>query len=524
VSIRLAQIGCGYWGRNLARNFSRIGVLTAIADDNPQTAAAQAAQHRVPVRDVDSILADRAIDAVAIATPAMTHGSLAARALDAGKHVFVEKPLALSIDDAEAAIAASKRTHRVLMVGHLLRYHPAFLRLQELIGQGRLGRIQHLYSHRLNLGKLRREENVFWSFAPHDISMILALVGSEPSDVRAVGSSHLQSGIADVTTTHLEFVGGVAAHIFVSWLHPFKEQRLVVVGDGGMAVFDDRQPWSDKLQLFRHAIQWQDGMPEPVRADAESVPLDAAEPLELECRHFVECASTGRSPLTDGYEGLRVLRVLDAAQRSMDLAARRGAPSPSDIFVHPSADVDPGVVIGTGTKIWHFSHILGGSTIGRDCTIGQNVMIGPDVSVADHCKIQNNVSLYKGVTLEKGVFCGPSCVFTNVNTPRAEIERKTDYLETRVERGATIGANATIVCGNSIGAYSLVGAGAVITSDVKPFALMVGNPARRIGWVGHAGERLLADGTSLWRCPRTGRRYQVVNDDLTEIDLLEKAS
>lgn len=178
--------------------------------------------------------------------------------------------------------------------------------------------------------------------------------------------------------------------------------------------------------------------------------------------------------------------------------------------IHESAYVDAGASIGDGTSIWHFTHILGGVTIGKGCVISQNVMIGPDVAVGDNCKIQNNVSLYKGVILEDGVFCGPSCVFTNVNTPRAEVNRKNEFLETRVGRGASIGANATIVCGHAIGAYAFIAAGAVVTRDVPAHALMMGNPARQKGWVSHAGEVLRDDLV----CPRTGDRYEVRNGSL----------
>jgi UDP-2-acetamido-3-amino-2,3-dideoxy-glucuronate N-acetyltransferase len=182
-------------------------------------------------------------------------------------------------------------------------------------------------------------------------------------------------------------------------------------------------------------------------------------------------------------------------------------------FVHETAIVDGGCDIGEGTKIWHFSHIIKGSKIGQNCVIGQNVMIGPDVVIGNACKIQNNVSLYKGVTLEDGVFCGPSCVFTNVHNPRAEIERKDEFRVTYVECGVTVGANSTIVCGNRLGAYSLIGAGAVVTKDVKPHAVVVGNPAKQIGWVSHAGEKLGDDLV----CPREKRHYKIVNECLVEV-------
>ncbi len=355
--------------------------------------------------------------------------------------------------------------------------------------------------------------------------MILGLVGEEPETVLASGANYLHDQIADVTTTHLRFPGGVNAHIFVSWLHPFKEQKLVVVGERQMAVFDDGLPWDTKLTLYPHHIEWREGRPEPQKAAAEPVPLDPDEPLKLECQHFLDCVAQKSTPRTDGAEAVRVLRVLQSAETSIGsgqaVSLKAGSPDEEslkassarpDVFVHESAYVDDPVQIGSGTKIWHFSHVLSGCRIGANCSIGQNASIGPDVVIGDRCKIQNNVSLYKGVTLEDGVFCGPSCVFTNVHTPRAEVDRRGEFLPTRVGRGATIGANATIVCGNEIGDHCLIAAGAVVTRDVPPHALMAGVPARRIGWVGHAGERL---GKNL-TCPRTGRRYREAGADRLE--------
>jgi len=285
-----------------------------------------------------------------------------------------------------------------------------------------------------------------------------------------------------------------------------------------MAVFDDAEPWPRKLVLYPHRIEWRETIPTPMRADAVAVDLVEGEPLQLECKHFLECVRTGAVPRTDGREGLRVLRVLAGATAAINApAASIEAPlTPRfpGVQIHESAFVDDPCEIGAGTRIWHFAHVLPRTRIGRDCSLGQNVMVGPDVSIGDRCKIQNNVSLYAGVTLEDGVFCGPSCVFTNVNNPRAEIERKSEFRKTLVKRGASIGANATIVCGHTVGEYSFVAAGAVVTRDVQPFALMAGVPARRIGWMSHAGVRLGPDLV----CPETGRRYQEVGpDELREI-------
>lgn len=511
---KVAVLGCGYWGKNIVRSFHELGALAAVSDARPDVAAKMSAQYGVPALDLDAILADGSIGGVAVATPAEQHYPVAAAALAAGKHVFVEKPIALSLQEARAMGQLAADHGRALMVGHLLQYHPCFTRLKELVASGALGRLRHVYSHRLNLGKFRREENVLWSFAPHDISMILSLVGEEPERVYGTGGNFLHPKLADTATAHLSFPGGVEAHVFVSWLHPFKEQKLVVVGDEAMAVFDDTRPWEEKLQLFEHKVAWQGGMPEPVKADGRFVEVPRDEPLKRECGHFLEVMANGGRPLTDAAEGLRVLKVLHAAQRSLETGAAVGAAEAEaearaaerfpGVFVHESALVDEGVEIGAGSRIWHFSHILGRVRLGRNVIVGQNVMIGPDVTVGNDCKVQNNVSLYKGVVLEDGVFCGPSCVFTNVNNPRAEIERKSEFRYTRVGRGATIGANATIVCGSTLGPYSFVGAGAVVTRDVPAHALVVGNPARVIGWMSRSGARLGEDLV----CPETGARYE----------------
>jgi UDP-2-acetamido-3-amino-2,3-dideoxy-glucuronate N-acetyltransferase len=514
TAVRVAVLGCGYWGRNLVRNFAELGALAAICDPDHAAATALSERYGAPVRDLDAVLHDPAIAAVAIAAPAVHHAALARTAILAGKHVFVEKPLALTVAEAERVRGLAEQRDRRLMVGHLLQYHPAFIALRDLVREGALGRLQYLYSNRLNLGKVRREEDILWSFAPHDLSMILSLVGAEPSDVTASGGSYLHKTIADVTTTHLVFPGGEQAHVFVSWLHPFKEQKLVVIGDRAMAVFDDGQPWSDKLLVYPHRIEWRETLPVPMRAEASPVSLAEGEPLRLECRHFLDCVVTGSRPRTDGEEGLRVLRILARASAALN-SAEPSPPHPTaphGVQIHPSAFVDEPCEIGAGTRIWHFVHILPRTRIGRDCSLGQNVMVGPDVTIGDRCRIQNNVSIYQGVTLEDGVFCGPSCVFTNVNNPRAEVERKAEFRPTLVRRGATIGANATVVCGHTIGAYAFIAAGAVVTRDVPAFALMAGVPARRIGWMSHDGERLGADLV----CPRSGRRYRETGPDEIE--------
>lgn len=502
----VAVVGSGYWGKNLVRVLGQLGALRLICDTDEAVLERFRADHPgvESCPSFSGVLASD-VSAVVVATPAETHFSLAREALLAGKHVLVEKPLALDASEGRMLAQLAREHGLTLMVGHLLHYHPAFLALKMLVAAGELGRIDYIYSNRLNIGKIRREENILWSFAPHDISMILALVGEEPERVSAVGGNFLHKRIADVTTTHLDFPCGAKAHVFVSWLHPFKEQKLVVVGEHKMAVFDDTLPWEEKLKLYHHKIGLENGVPVAAKAPAEAVALEQGEPLKAECVHFLDCVATGERPRTDAEEGLRVLAVLDAAQQSLDADGRPVFPAatPPDCLVHETAIVEPSATLGAGCKVWHFAHILPGSRLGQRVNVGQNVFIGPDVSIGDGCKIQNNVSVYKGVTLEQDVFCGPSMVFTNVFNPRANIRRMDEIRPTLVRQGATLGANCTIVCGVSIGRHALVGAGAVVTRDVPDHALVAGNPARRSGWICACGVKL----DEQLACPACQARY-----------------
>jgi UDP-2-acetamido-3-amino-2,3-dideoxy-glucuronate N-acetyltransferase len=255
---------------------------------------------------------------VVIATPAVTHAALALDALDAGKDVLVEKPLAVAVADAEKVVDLAAARQRILMVGHVLEYHPAVEALRRLVEDGALGKILYLYSNRLNFGRVRTEENALWSFAPHDVALLLRLTGTLPQEVSCRGGSYLQDGIADTTLLSLTFPNNVLAHVFVSWLHPFKEQRFVVVGDQQMAVFDDTAPWPEKLLLFPHQVDWLGGrIPVARKAEAIRVPVEESEPLRLECEGFVEAIERREPPLTDGWSGLAVLQVLDAGGRSL---------------------------------------------------------------------------------------------------------------------------------------------------------------------------------------------------------------
>ena len=309
---KIAVIGCGHWGKNHLKAFASLGALAALQDSDPGRAAEFAGQYNVPALSWEAILADPRIDGVVLATPAVTHATLAEEAMKAGKHVLVEKPLALHVAEATRLIDCAAACDRHLMVGHVLRYHPAFQALEKLVADGALGRIEHLYSHRLSLGKVRAEEDVLWSFAPHDLSMILALVGSEPEQVRKFAHGYVQPGIADTGVILLRFPGNIAAHIHVSWAHPFKEQRLVVAGTKAMVVFDDTQVPEHKVMLYPHRFDVSISPPVVIKGEGQAVPYTFSEPLANEAKHFIECIAENKTPVTDGVEGLRVLKILES--------------------------------------------------------------------------------------------------------------------------------------------------------------------------------------------------------------------
>jgi UDP-2-acetamido-3-amino-2,3-dideoxy-glucuronate N-acetyltransferase len=518
----VAVVGAGYWGKNLVRNFYELGVLRAVCDTQQKTLDEVHNKYGVKVTlAIDEILSDQNIKAVVIAAPAALHYELVKKALLKGMDVFVEKPLALRTAEARGLVELAGEQGRILMVGHILEYHPAIIELKRLISSGDLGKIQYIYSSRLNLGKLRTEENILWSFAPHDISATLFLLAELPIEVATHGGSYLNPPIFDTTLTSCEFKSGVKAHIFVSWLHPFKEQKLTIVGDKKMAVFDDLEA-ERKLVLYSHRINWVDRIPVVQKDAGEVVPIPSAEPLRLECEHFLECVRQRQRPRTDGESALKVLQILEACERSL---SDRGRPTPvncvaSEYYTHATAVIDQPCEIGKGTKIWHFSHVMSGSKIGKDCNFGQNVLIAAGVQVGNNVKIQNNVSVYTGVELKDDVFCGPSMVFTNVINPRSHIARKNEYKKTLVKRGASLGANCTIVCGTTIGEFAFIGAGAVVTRDVPDYALMVGVPARRSAWMCSCGVRL-ADADNP-KCSACGRSYSVRGERCREIVIDKK--
>jgi len=316
-------VGLGYWGPNLARNFAALpdAELTWVCD-GAEPARAKASIQYPGVRvsaDVEELLADPDLDAIVLATPVPQHAEMAIQVLEAGKHCFVEKPLAQSVADAERAVAAAVAADRVLMVGHLLEYHPGVLKLKELANGGELGEIYYIYGNRLNLGKLRADENALWSLGAHDVSVLLAIAGEEPIEAVAHGQSYVRPGVEDVVFCYLRFPSGLAAHLHLSWLDPHKERRFTVVGAHKMATFDDMAT-EGKITVYDKGFdEAPEGYGEWVTrsGDAYSPRLPAAEPLRLECQEFIASIREGRAPRSDGLSGLRVVRVLEQLQSSL---------------------------------------------------------------------------------------------------------------------------------------------------------------------------------------------------------------
>lgn len=338
--VRLGAIGTGDWGRNLIRNLAAVGDMRMLADQRPEALAPLRALYpkaRVTTHP-DEVLADPEIEAVAVATTSSSHYAVARAALAADKHVFVEKPLALSSREAAELVRLAAERRRVLMVGHLLIYHPAVAKLRELVAAGELGDIYYLYSQRVNLGKIRQDENALWSFGPHDVAVILDLLGHMPLRVSAIGHAYLQPEIEDVVFLHLEFPGGQLAAVHLSWLDPHKLRRLTLVGSRKMVVFDDMEA-TEKIRIYDKGVRAAGGVLEykdalTLRFGDILIPqVTMREPLELECRDFVDSVRSGRPPHADGLDGLRVVRVLEAAAHSL---AAGGAP----VRLEPEAELD----------------------------------------------------------------------------------------------------------------------------------------------------------------------------------------
>ncbi len=526
MSRQICVIGAGRWGRNHIKTLHGLGSLGGIVE------ASEAAREEMRAAypnanifaDVKEAVAAR-FDGYTVATPAETHFDIAKLLIENECPVLVEKPITLKAADAHALNRLARERKVPLMTGHVLLFHPAIAKIKEMIDGGKIGRLQYLYSNRLNLGTVRSEENILWSFAPHDISIFQHLIGKLPSEVVSRGGAFVQPRIHDSTMTILTYPENIVGHIFVSWLHPFKEHRLVVIGSKGMLSFDDSSD-SKEVLFYEKGIDWVKG--EPIKRDGptEAIPYEKKQPLTEELKYFIECIDGRPVERANGDNAAAVLEILERATESLlkgtavsiDAAKIESAAAKPPFYVHPTSFVDDNVTIGEGTKIWHFSHIQTGTRIGRKCSLGQNVNVGNNVDIGNYVKIQNNVSVYEGVTLEDYVFCGPSMVFTNVMDPRCKYPQRGSafYHKTLVKEGASIGANATIVCGNTVGRHAFIAAGAVVTKDVPDYAVMIGVPARQRGWACECGE-FLPKFERETACPRCSIRYTLADGRLTPL-------
>ena len=319
---RTGLIGCGMWGRNLARNLSQLGALASVADRDAENATAFADEFGGKADSIDAVLEQHDLDGIIIATPAFTHADLACRALAAGRHVYVEKPLAMSLNEANRIAAAARDARRVVMVGHLIRYHQAFITLQQEIASGRIGKVQHVMANRLAMGRIRSNESVIHDLCPHDTSLLLALMGEEPTSVSCAGASHITPGIVDHVSAMFAFSDERTAAMNISWISPYKEHRLTVIGSSGSIVFDDSRPWAEKLTLFRDDIQPQGDGFAITRSEPVFLPVDESEPLKQEVATFIDCCDTGKVPPTDLTEALAVQRVLEQMHMSISSYGR----------------------------------------------------------------------------------------------------------------------------------------------------------------------------------------------------------
>ena len=519
---KICVVGVGRWGKNHARTLAELGFLAGIVDSEESTLQEMKQlypQARLFTNIREAIDGD--FDAFTVATPAETHFEVGKFIIEHNKPLLIEKPLAMTLAEAQELKSLSESKQVNMMVGHVLLFHPAIRTIKQLIDSGKIGKVQYLYSNRLNLGTVRTEENILWSFAPHDISIFQYLIGTMPTQIISRGGAYLQTHIHDTTMTILTYPDNVLGHIFVSWLHPFKEHRLVVIGSKGMLSFEDSSE-SKELLFYEKGIDWVQGEPIKRQGPTESIPYEKKMPLTEELQYFADHLEGIPIEVAGGQNAVEVLEILETATESLlsgtqvDLQGAEDKPAEKPpYFVHPSSLVDDNVEIGEGTKIWHFSHILSNAKIGKKCTLGQNVSVANNVCIGDYVKVQNNVSIYEGVTLEDYVFCGPSMVFTNVKDPRCKYPQRGSgfYLETLVKEGASIGANATIVCGNTIGRHAFVGAGSVVTRDVPDYALVVGVPARRVGWACECGE-VLPECDQTVCCPRCGLKYKLEQEQL----------
>lgn len=444
--MKICVVGCGHWGSNHIREFHDLGVLSCICDTNE--ILLQKYNHNVNTyTNFDDALED--CDAVVIALPSNLHFEFAKKALLMNKDVFIEKPMTLNSENAQELIDISKEKCRILMIGHIMVYNQYINKVKDYLSK--IGNIKYIRTTRSNLCIGKNNDNVLWDLAPHDISIIFDILNiNDYNDVIINYCRMTGDDICHISSTF----NNIDIDINISRLTLNKESKLEIIGDRGMISFDDCNIVNKKLTIIEfNKIQY-------------NITIDDIQPLTIECKHFIECCEKRISPRTSGDDGLKIVGFI-----------QRCSPN-KNYYVNPTAIVDHGAKIGNGVKIWHFSHLGPHADIGDNCSIGQNCCI--DTKLGSGCRLQNDIGLCKEIKVGNNVFFGPGCVFTNDKTPRLSGPKKTQFTETIIEDNVSIGSNATIVCGITLGKGCLIGAGSVVVKNVESYSVVVGNPARKI--------------------------------------------
>ena len=465
MNISIAVIGAGYWGTNLIREFYKTKYLTTICDVSLDIRTQMKQKYPdVNVTDsFESVLLNPSTTSIVIALPAKLHYEFALKALNANKHVFLEKPMTLNVSEAEHLCQVATSKNLTLMIGHLLQYHEGINVIKSVIEEGTIGDIKHIHFSRQSHGIYRQDENVLWSFAPHDISLAASFTGltlenfnSSLKSIQCSGTKVVTNSYDIVNTTMT--VNNINISMIHSWINPSKEQKITVTGSEGFVTFDD----VTKVIVVKpkHSTV---NSEHPIADKSSNTTIYSTSsvqrtPLENECLEFIKCCTEQVQSKTDCYEGLLVLKVLNKCSEILEKK------SDNDYFIHETSVLDPGALIGTGTKIWHWCHVTNTASIGSDSSIGQSCYIAG--ILGSNCKVQNNVNVYQGVTCGSNVFLGPNCTFTNVKFPRASY--KSEYIETIIESNVTVGANVTIGPGITIGENSFISAGCTVYESVPP--------------------------------------------------------
>ncbi len=527
--LKIAVIGCGSWGKKLFTAFYEVGFFPVICDVDEKKLNWY--ENHYPnlqtYHTAEKVLIDPSIEAVAIASPFENHFEFARKALLAGKHVYFERPLMVTADQREELGLLSREQKRVLTVAGVLKHYPVFSLLQEIVAKGELGNLKYIYASRLSAGEIGEDENILWSFSPHDVAMILGLSGELPEFVAATGANYFHKKIADLTTSYMKFPSGLRAHLFVSWLHPENNNKLVVVGDKKMAVFQDKKNSCQKLYIYPHQISWEHEMHVPQKAKAEIINIYQDELICEDIERFVSSVKEQRGAVNLDDEGEQVMEILNAGQLSINQNGDKvflGAGRQFGIMSMPLPIIDAmqqgkmladGVTLLDEEQTGDMDHeiICDEELVICNDTTGSFLPFYRLTKDGKGCKIRNNLSIIEDLLLEsefeyedQNLKWFQSSVFLN--------QDRNDERQTVVKKGVTLGAGCTIARGTTIGEYAYIGAGAVVVNDVPPHALVVGSPAKIKGWVCRCGNRLRFSRDDKSCCSSCCFRYIVEEDDI----------